>query len=387
MTRRSPLRRLALLALSASLLAWGAPPALATADPDDYPTWADVEAARGSEAASQAEYERLEDALTRARAESERAAEQFSEATRSATRAAADLEEASDREIALTRRAEQAETDLSESSEAFGRVVSWLYVNGTGLASTSELAASAEPEEFMAKLSTMTQVSESWNTIAEDAAAELNTVASLQQQADDAASERARLADEAAAAAADAQAAQADADAAVQTALGRTDTVYEQLASLKGTTAETERRYQIGKEIEEQLRQDPPSGGEAPGGGGGGGEQPIGGGGGGVVVDPAGAQAYARSQLGAYGWGGDQFSCLVSLWNGESNWRADALNPYSGAYGIPQSLPAEKMLTAGPDWRTNGHTQVDWGLGYIQAAYGSPCAAWNSWQSRNPHWY
>ena len=48
---------------------------------------------------------------------------------------------------------------------------------------------------------------------------------------------------------------------------------------------------------------------------------------------------------------------------------------------------AEKMAAAGPDWRTNGRTQVDWGLAYISAAYGSPCAAWNAWQRRSPHWY
>ncbi|PRI11478.1 hypothetical protein [Leucobacter massiliensis] len=77
----------------------------------------------------------------------------------------------------------------------------------------------------------------------------------------------------------------------------------------------------------------------------------------------------------------------MSLWNGESGWRADALNPWSGAYGIPQSLPAEKMAAAGPDWRTNAATQISWGLAYISAAYGSPCNAWAMWQSRNPHWY
>jgi hypothetical protein len=35
------------------------------------------------------------------------------------------------------------------------------------------------------------------------------------------------------------------------------------------------------------------------------------------------------------------------------------------------------MAAAGPDWRTSSSTQIDWGLGYIQAAYGSPCNAWS----------
>jgi hypothetical protein len=106
-----------------------------------------------------------------------------------------------------------------------------------------------------------------------------------------------------------------------------------------------------------------------------------------VVVDPAGAQAYARRAIGAYGWGSGQFGCLIDLWNMESGWRANATNPSSGAYGIPQSLPAWKMSAAGPDWRTNGDTQVDWGLAYISQSYGTPCGAWNHEMSVYPHWY
>ena len=59
----------------------------------------------------------------------------------------------------------------------------------------------------------------------------------------------------------------------------------------------------------------------------------------------------------------------------------------SGAYGIPQSLPASKMGTVDDDWRTNPVTQIRWGLQYIKASYGTPCSAWSAWQSRSPHWY
>jgi hypothetical protein len=95
-----------------------------------------------------------------------------------------------------------------------------------------------------------------------------------------------------------------------------------------------------------------------------------------VTVDPAAAQAYAEGAIGAYGWSGGQWGCLLSLWTRESGWRADAYNVSSGAYGIPQSLPADKMATAGPDWQTNADTQINWGLAYIRSAYGSPCGAW-----------
>jgi hypothetical protein len=88
------------------------------------------------------------------------------------------------------------------------------------------------------------------------------------------------------------------------------------------------------------------------------------------------AQAYAAGLVAARGWGAGEFSCLVSLWNRESGWNTHAYNP-SGAYGIPQSLPGDKMASAGADWRTSSATQIDWGLGYIRARYGSPCQAWS----------
>ncbi|WP_306317201.1 MULTISPECIES: peptidoglycan DD-metalloendopeptidase family protein [unclassified Streptomyces] len=114
-----------------------------------------------------------------------------------------------------------------------------------------------------------------------------------------------------------------------------------------------------------------------------------GGGGGGNVQAAGSAQRYAKSILGRYGWGSSQFGPLKSLWQHESGWRWNARNPSSGAYGIPQALPASKMASAGRDWRTNAATQIRWGLGYIKGRpdYGSPARAWAKWQSRSPHWY
>ncbi|QTX06092.1 hypothetical protein G127AT_01335 [Agromyces archimandritae] len=101
---------------------------------------------------------------------------------------------------------------------------------------------------------------------------------------------------------------------------------------------------------------------------------------------PDGARAYAAELAASqYGWGADQFSCLDSLWNKESGWNYQAVNASSGAWGIPQSLPGDKMATVGADWQTNAGTQVAWGLGYIQAAYGTPCAAWS--HSQAVDWY
>jgi len=102
--------------------------------------------------------------------------------------------------------------------------------------------------------------------------------------------------------------------------------------------------------------------------------------------NPSGAQAIARDMMASqYGWGGDQFGCLVSLWNKESGWNANAYNASSGATGIPQALPGSKMASAGSDWATNPATQIAWGLGYISGSYGTPCAAWA--KSESVGWY
>jgi len=104
------------------------------------------------------------------------------------------------------------------------------------------------------------------------------------------------------------------------------------------------------------------------------------------LASPAGAQTTARVMAAAqFGWGDDQFGCLVSLWSRESGWNMNSLNSDSGAAGIPQALPGDKMAIAGADWQTNPATQIAWGLGYIASAYGTPCGAWDHSQSYN--WY
>jgi hypothetical protein len=86
-----------------------------------------------------------------------------------------------------------------------------------------------------------------------------------------------------------------------------------------------------------------------------------------------------------YGWGDSQFQCFNNIIMRESGWSVTATNPSSGAYGIPQALPASKMATAGADWKTNPATQIKWGLDYVQSRYSTPCGAW-SFKSANG-WY
>jgi hypothetical protein len=99
--------------------------------------------------------------------------------------------------------------------------------------------------------------------------------------------------------------------------------------------------------------------------------------------NPGTAQSIAYNMLSSFGWSpGTYFSCLNNIWTRESGWMYNAENP-SGAYGIPQALPGDKMASAGADWMTNPATQIKWGLGYIKSTYGDPCSAWAFWQAHD----
>ena len=103
------------------------------------------------------------------------------------------------------------------------------------------------------------------------------------------------------------------------------------------------------------------------------------------IPDPGTAQAIAWERIQGLGWGQDQFDCLVALWNKESGWNVYAHNVGSGAYGIPQALPGDKMASAGADWATNPATQIEWGLTYIIGRYSDACGAWQTSEAQG--WY
>ena len=92
---------------------------------------------------------------------------------------------------------------------------------------------------------------------------------------------------------------------------------------------------------------------------------------------PVGAKVVARQiMLSEYNWGSYQFECLNRLWTKESHWNYQAHNYKSGAHGIAQALPANRMEIISSDWRKNPVTQMRWGLRYIEIRYETPCKAW-----------
>lgn len=381
-------------AVAIVLVGWVVPAALAADGPapsaPGYPTWSDVQHARRSVAATDAEAAVVKAALDRAQQASAAATATAYRAARTAQAADDALTVATTRADSLERQAKAAASRAGRAKGAVGDLAAaLLHASGSGELMT--IATSSHPDELLARLGVLQDVTRSWNDTARAAVLAMATAASLRDQADRAQTARAKLAKAADAASATAQADAQAARTAVAQAQAHTDTLYAQLAVLRHTSAAVERKYEIGVRVAAQAAAERRARERAAAAAAArraarhhhsGYTSTYG-----VVVDPAGAQAYARRAIGAYGWGSVQYGCLIDLWNMESGWRADATNPSSGAYGIPQALPADKLAAAGPDWRTNGDTQIDWGLAYISQSYGTPCGAWNHEMSVYPHWY
>ena len=99
-----------------------------------------------------------------------------------------------------------------------------------------------------------------------------------------------------------------------------------------------------------------------------------------AAAPAAGYAALGQKMAAQAGWTGPEWNCLDSLWTRESGWQMVWNTQGSGAYGIPQALPASKMASAGADYMTNPATQIRWGLGYVaNTPYGThtPCQAWS----------
>lgn len=367
-----------------------------------YPTWAQVEAAKGNAAATQAQVDLIDASLdSLEKAASDRSDEAVLADQANAT-AQADLAAASQRADELAADAERARATADTAKQEAGQLAGSLFRTGGTQTMGTDLFTSPDPGAALYQLGSLTQLGDRWQTVLADATTASNTVSSLSRQATTAADRRDALARDAQATADQATAAQATADTEVADATRRSADLYAQLAALEDSTAELEQQYRTGVAAQQAYaaqqaaaKAQAASAAKAPSGSSGGGGSSVGpvsgsgggsGGGGtappvGAVNDPAGAKAYAATKVGT----GAEYTCLVQLWNKESGWRTNATNPSGGAYGIPQALPGNKMASSGLDWQTNYRTQVNWGIGYIQGRYGTMCAAWAHSVANN--WY
>lgn len=100
------------------------------------------------------------------------------------------------------------------------------------------------------------------------------------------------------------------------------------------------------------------------------------------AFNPSGSKA---DWMRAAGISGSDFGYVDYIISHESGWNYHAVNRSSGAYGLPQSLPAGKLASAGADWRDNPVTQLRWAHNYAVGRYGSWEAAYRFWTVN--HWW
>jgi hypothetical protein len=381
----------ALALVSAVVLGTGLP-AGAAPRVDPFPSWDQVNAAKQNEQAKAAEVsningllDQLEDETARLTDEALQRGQEYLQA-KSAAEAAASYAET------LQAQADAAAEKADLATTQAGQLAAQLYRSG-GDTTTNLLLNQGDSSSLLYRLGTMSKLTEQTSRIRDAAEAAKNTAETLEKQATVAKTQRDALEDTAETRLADAQAAQEATEADLASTKTSQQTLVAQLASLNNTSADLEKKYRDGlAAIEAQRAAEAAAAAAAAASSSGGSEVDDTPGsawvpGSGEVASPAVAQAFAESIMGNYGWGGDQFQCLVRLWIGESGWRANAYNDSSGAYGIPQSLPASKMASVGSDFVTNHETQIIWGMNYISDRYGTPCSALSQWTARNPHWY
>jgi len=321
-TRRRPWgAAAAALAPVALILALVAPTGVAaspTAPRPDYPTWQDVQNAKNSQAATEAEIDRIEGlliALENQAVELGRIAQEKAERYAIARDA---LDAATQKVERLNARADEAQQRADRSKARAARLIAQLARTGGGdLTLGLFMGSAAQTDQLLSRLGTMNRVSESSADILAKAQFDQNLAEALSDEATVAEQARQQLADEAGDAYDVAQAASDKAQADIAAQQEHVDRMYAQLASLKNTTADVVRRYQEGltEQQEQQQNNAPPPPSNPPPG-----------------VDPTPdppvasavqqAIAYAKAQLGEpYAFGGA----------GPSSWDCSGLTKMSYA--------------------------------------------------------
>jgi murein DD-endopeptidase MepM/ murein hydrolase activator NlpD len=234
----------------------------ATYNPDDYPSWEDVERARGNEAAKAAEVARiealiagLEQRVKETQAEAEAAANAYYEAQQAYYQAAYRADE-------LQKQADEQAAKADEAAVAAARLASQLSRSG-GDSTSLEVFFSDSAEnadQLLTQLGQMDKLIERNESVYAEAAAARDSAQKLSDQAEEARAERDRLQKIAEEKMVAAQEAQRAAEQALADQEENLATLEAQLEALKDTTEKTIAEYQEGVEAkrkhEEKLRRE-----------------------------------------------------------------------------------------------------------------------------------
>ncbi|MEY4452508.1 MAG: hypothetical protein RIT51_186 [Actinomycetota bacterium] len=251
-----PFRRVTIaLAMATTMLFSGLTASSSWAVPDDYPTWAEVEAARNNVAQKKiviakldkiiAEQTVQETALTQ---EAQLMAEKYNQAKTEVDAITAKVK-------ILQGQAESANAQANQAKTQLGQIASQMYRQGAAGTSMNLLLNADEADDLLYKLGAQERVAQTSETLYQRSIQTQKYAESLNSQLKVAKGE---LAAKAAAAKSAYNAAQAVANkltAAVNANKAQNAVFYAQLARLKNVSAETERLYQIGLAMEQAQNQ------------------------------------------------------------------------------------------------------------------------------------
>jgi len=230
----------------------------APASAENYPTWDQVLAAQQDEAKTQAEISTIEGALAKLQSDADTLGREAQRKGEQYNAAREDLAAATITATDLKAQRANAQRRAADSSRRAGQLMAQLAHTGGGSV-TLGLLLRADPKNLLESLGTVSKLSEQATAIYRQAAQDTNQAKAMGDQANIAEGKRAELA---VAAKKARDVAQSAADAALTKVADQraaADTMYAQLATLKGTTVAVEAGYEAGlTAAKEQAAQPPP---------------------------------------------------------------------------------------------------------------------------------
>jgi murein DD-endopeptidase MepM/ murein hydrolase activator NlpD len=219
-----------------------------SAQADEYPSWKDVLAARGNVKDKAAEIAKIKGFLAKSQAAAEQAQRIAEQRGTEYQTAQARVDSANERLQTIEKQVKADEKRSQEAKQRAGQLAAQLSRTGGADVETTLLLSGtdASATDFLARLGSLSKLTESNGAIAEEAAASKNAAAATQAQMQEVKDElvglkeKARVAFQAAVQASEAANAQVQKEQALQVKL------QAQLDALQATSAATARNYQRG---------------------------------------------------------------------------------------------------------------------------------------------
>jgi cell wall-associated NlpC family hydrolase len=246
MSRRSRSVGALSFVVAASLLTSIAVTSPAMADDPDYPSWSEVEKAKTNEKAKKKQITKIETLIEGLEDTNAALAKAALELTETYNVAQDELDTATATADTLQDQADAAASAAAESGRRAGALISQIARSGSQDLTLTLVMDGQNADDLLYSLSMVGKVTESSQAIYEQAQLDKNASTSLSDQAAVAQTERETIAEKAKTALANAQSASDAAAQSLADQQSKSDQLYDQLASLKDTTADVEKQYQEG---------------------------------------------------------------------------------------------------------------------------------------------